>query len=88
MRYTRAMVTAALSGELEQADFVTDPHFGVQVPTSCPGVPSEILIPANTWDDKAAYEESARKLCQMFQQNFDEKYAHMPEEIITAGPKA
>ena len=88
LAYTRAMVTAALSGKLEQADFVTDPHFGVQVPTSCPGVPSEILIPANTWNDKAAYEESARKLCQMFQQNFDEKYAHMPEEIIAAGPKA
>ncbi len=88
LSYTRAMVTAALSGELENADFVTDPHFGVQVPTSCPGVPDEILLPANTWEDKGAYEESARKLCRMFQQNFSEKYAHMPEEIVAAGPKA
>ena len=88
LAYTRAMVTAALSGELEKAEFVVDPHFGVQVPTSCPGVPEEILIPANTWEDKNAYEESARKLCEMFQQNFSEKYAHMPEEIVAAGPKA
>ena len=88
LKYTRAMVTAALSGELEKAEFVTDPHFGVQVPTSCPNVPSDILIPVNTWEDKAAYEESAHKLVEMFQHNFSEKYAHMPEEIVAAGPTA
>ena len=88
LKYTRAMVTAALSGELEKAEFVTDPHFGVQVPTSCPNVPSDILIPVNTWEDKAAYEESARKLVEMFQHNFSEKYAHIPEEIVAAGPTA
>ena len=88
LKYTRAMVTAALSGELEKAEFATDPHFGVQVPTSCPNVPSDILIPVNTWEDKAAYEESARKLVEMFQHNFSEKYAHMPEEIVAAGPTA
>ena len=88
LKYTRAMVTAALSGELEKAEFVTDPYFNVQVPTSCEGVPSEILIPENTWEDKAAYDENAKKLVSMFQQNFSEKYAHMPEEIVAAGPKA
>ena len=45
LKYTRAMVTAALNGELEKAEFVTDPYFGVQVPTSCPGVPDEQMIP-------------------------------------------
>ena len=88
LKYTRAMVTAALSGELEKAEFVTDPYFNVQVPTSCESVPGEILIPENTWEDKAAYAENAKKLVSMFQQNFSEKYAHMPEEIVAAGPKA
>ena len=54
LSYTRAMVTAALNGELEKAEFVTDPYFGVAVPTSCPNVPEELMIPANTWKDKAA----------------------------------
>ena len=49
LKYTRAMVTAALNGELEKAEFVTDPYFGVQVPTSCPGVPDEQMIPAKQW---------------------------------------
>ena len=87
LAYTRAMVTAALTGEIEKAAFVTDPTFGVQVPTSIEGVPSELLIPANTWEDKAAYEASCRKLAANFVENF-KKYTHMSAEVVAAGPKA
>lgn len=87
LAYTRAMVTAALNGELEKGEFVTDPFFGVAVPTACEGVPSELLIPANTWEDKAAYEAKAKELAKSFVENF-KKYTHMSEEVVNAGPKA
>ena len=87
LKYTRAMVTAALTGEIEKAEFVTDPTFGVQVPTSIEGVPSELLIPANTWEDQAAYEASCRKLAASFVENF-KKYTRMSAEVVAAGPKA
>ena len=87
LSYTRAMVTAALNGSLEKAEFVTDPYFGVAVPTSCEGVPSELLIPANTWADKAAYEAKAHELAKSFVENF-KKYEHMAPEVVAAGPKA
>ncbi|MGI6005357.1 MAG: phosphoenolpyruvate carboxykinase (ATP) [Christensenellales bacterium] len=82
---TRAMVTAALNGELEKSEFVLDEIFNVLVPTSCPGVSSEVLQPINTWADKDAYRESAKKVAQMFVDNF-KKYTDMPQHIIDAGP--
>ena len=87
LAYTRAMITAALNGTLEQAEFVTDPIFGVSVPTTCEGVPSELMIPINTWEDKAAYEAKAKELAKSFVENF-KKYTHMSEEVVAAGPKA
>ena len=87
LAYTRAMITAALNGTLEKAEFVTDPYFGVAVPTTCEGVPSELMIPANTWEDKAAYEAKARELAKSFVENF-KKYTHMSPEVVAAGPKA
>ena len=87
LSYTRAMVTAALNGDIEKSEFVTDPTFGVQVPTSIPGVPSDLLIPANTWEDKAAYEAKAKELAKSFVENF-KKYTHMSAEVVAAGPKA
>ena len=87
LAYTRAMITAALNGTLEKAEFVTDPHFGVAVPTTCEGVPSELMIPANTWEDKAAYEAKAKELAKSFVENF-KKYTHMSPEVVAAGPKA
>ena len=86
LSYTRAMVTAALNGELEKAEFVTDPYFGVAVPTSCPNVPEELMIPANTWKDKAAYEAKAKELAKSFVENF-KKYNKMPADVVAAGPK-
>ena len=87
LRYTRAMVTAALTGAIEKADFVTDPTFGVQVPTAIEGVPSELLIPENTWADKKAYRAACRKLASSFVENF-KKYTRMSAEVVAAGPKA
>ena len=87
LSYTRAMVTAALNGDIEKSEFVTDPTFGVKVPTSIPGVPSELLITANTWEDKAAYEAKAKELAKSFVENF-KKYTHMSAEVVAAGPKA
>ena len=86
LAYTRAMVTAALNGDLEKGEFVKDPYFGVSVPTACEGVPADLLIPEKTWEDKAAYEAAAKKLAQMFRDNFT-KYTHMSEEIVAAGPR-
>lgn len=87
LRYTRAMVTAALTGAIEKADFVTDPTFGVQVPTAIEGVPSDLLIPENTWADKEAYRAACRKLASSFVENF-KKYTRMSAEVVAAGPKA
>jgi phosphoenolpyruvate carboxykinase (ATP) len=66
----------------------TDPTFGFEVPTECPEVPSEILIPKNTWDDPEAYDQQAQKLAGLFADHF-EKYEDMASpEIAAAGPTA
>ncbi len=67
---TRAMLAAAISGELEKAEFATDPIFGLSIPKSCPNVPNEVLQPRETWADKNAYDEKARALHAMFEENF------------------
>lgn len=87
LRYTRAMVSAALSGALDDVEYVLDPIFNVYIPRSCPEVPSEILDPRNVWTDKAAYEKAAHTLAEKFRDNF-KKYTDMPANIINAGPKA
>src|SRR5262245_30996200 len=68
--YTRAMIRAALSGALDDATYETDPMFNLSVPTACPGVPAEVLNPRNTWKDPSAYDEQARRLANMFAENF------------------
>jgi len=68
--YTRAMVNAALDGTLASLGSRPDPHFGVLVPTSCPGVPSEVLDPKQTWPDTAAYEAAANDVVSRFEENF------------------
>lgn len=86
LRYTRAMVSAALNGELEKADFVVDPYFGVAVPTTCPNVPDDLMIPEKTWEDKVAYDKKANELAASFVANF-KKYTNMADEVVAAGPK-
>lgn len=87
LAYTRAMVRAVLNGTLASVPMVEDPVFGVHVPESCPDVPSEILQPRNTWDDKEAYDAQAKKLAGMFVENFKQFEAEAPDEVKTAGPK-
>lgn len=86
--YTRAMVTAAIEGLLETVDYELDPVFNVHIPLSCPGVPSEVLKPRNTWQDKEAYDRQAGDLAKRFVKNFTKFSDNMPEEIIAAGPKS
>src|SRR5207244_532675 len=68
--HTRAMVYAALAGQLTGVPFRADPVFGVLVPESCPGVPAELLQPRRTWPDAAAYDARARHLAGLFAKNF------------------
>lgn len=85
LTYTRAMVRAALTDGLTDIEFYNDGIFNLEIPISCPGVPSEILEPRNTWSDKRKYDSSARKLARLFVKNF-EKFGKMPKEIQKAGP--
>ena len=86
LRYTRAMVTAALNGELDKVEYKHNELFNVDVPTSCPNVPSEILDPKSTWADKEAYDKTAKGLAAKFVENF-KKYDKMPANIVNAGPR-
>jgi phosphoenolpyruvate carboxykinase (ATP) len=86
---TRALVEAALSGELEDAEFRTDEVFGFEVPVHVPGVEDALLTPRETWRDQDAYDRKARELAGMFRQNFEQKFAaDAPAEVTAAGPQA
>ena len=87
IQYTRAMLSAALTGKLDDVEYVKDPFFNLNVPVSCDGVPAEVLNPRSTWEDKNAYDETAKKLANMFIENFKEFEEGTAEEIIAAGPK-
>lgn len=87
LSYTRAMVTAAMEGRLAEVSYQLDPVFNVYVPESCPGVPAEILMPRNTWNDKAAYDRKAQELARLFVENFSSFTSNISKEIIAAGPK-
>ncbi len=84
--HTRGMIHAALGGKLDRSAMEKDPIFDLWRPTSVPGVPDEILNPRNTWSDPAAYDEQAKKLAGMFQENF-EKFATVNSGIRDAGPQ-
>lgn len=86
LKVTRALVNAALDGQLDEIEFVTEPVFGLHIPVSCPGVPAEILNPRNAWNDKAAYDRTAAELAARFHANF--KQFDVSDEIRAAGPVA
>ncbi len=73
---TRAMVNAALSGELDNVEFVSDNLFHLEIPKTCPGVPENILFPINTWEDKEGFKKAAEKLAQKFSDQFDKAYGN------------
>lgn len=85
--YTRAMINAALGGQLDTVEYSVDPVFGLKIPNYCPGVPAELLFPRNTWENPESYDEQAVKLAKMFQQNFSQYSGELSEELIVAGPK-
>ena len=70
LAYTRAMLTAALAGQLNNVEYTIDPVFGLAIPTTCPNVPDEVLVPRKTWADKAGYDTKAQELHAMFEANY------------------
>jgi len=88
LSFTRAMLTAALNGELDNVEYVKDPIFGIEVPTTCPNVPDEMLNARNTWADKEAYDKKANHLAELFVNNFKQYASGVSEEILSAAPKA
>jgi phosphoenolpyruvate carboxykinase (ATP) len=87
LSYTRAMITAALEGKLNKVDFRPDPVFGMEIPVECPGVPSEILDPRSTWEDKTAYDQKAKFLADLFIKNFEKYKDGVSAEVLAAAPK-
>jgi phosphoenolpyruvate carboxykinase (ATP) len=87
IRVTRRLLTAALDGSLSRADFRRDPYFGFAVPTSVPGVEPHILYPVKTWQDKAAFAETAKRLVSMFEANFKRFEAHVDADVKAAAPQ-
>lgn len=88
LKYTRAMIAAALNGALDKVEFTELPIFGLQMPTTCPNVPDEVLNPRNTWKDKAAYDAKAQSLANSFVKNFEKYRDKANEEILAAAPEA
>ena len=87
LAYTRAMITAALEGKLDNVEYEEHPVFGMMMPKECPNVPSAILNPRNTWADKNAYDEKAVSLGKQFVKNFEKYAAGVSDEILAAAPK-
>ncbi len=87
LKYTRAIIDAIHSGTLANAPTAEDPLFGFAVPTACPEVPAEILQPRNTWADKAAYDEKAKKVATLFRDNFKKYESQASAEVRAGGPK-
>jgi phosphoenolpyruvate carboxykinase (ATP) len=86
IKFTRAMLTAALEGKLDNVEYTKDPFFNLMIPISCPEVPAEVLNPKNTWADKNSYDAQAKKLANMFIENFKEYLEGTSEGIKMAGP--
>ncbi len=86
--YTRAMVRAAVGGQLAQTATTVHPTFGLAIPAACPDVPPEVLDPKSTWADQAAYETTARELSARFENNFKQFEPYVSDQVIAAGIRA
>ena len=86
LSYTRAMITAALNGQLDNVDYKKHDVFGLNMPTSCPNVPTEVLNPKNTWKDSYAYDIKANHLADQFNRNFEKFAEYANDEILKAAP--
>ena len=87
LSYTRAMITAVLEGKMETPKYETHPVFGMEMPLECPGVPSEVLNPRNTWPDSSAYDYKCKALANQFLANFEKYASGVSAEILAAAPK-
>ncbi|MCY1702200.1 phosphoenolpyruvate carboxykinase (ATP) [Deinococcus sp. SL84] len=87
IRHTRAMINAALDGQLDDVEFETEPFFGLSIPKEVPGVPAEVLNPREAWADKAAYDETAKKLAGMFRENFKRFEEGVRPEVTASMPE-
>ncbi|MDE3091474.1 MAG: phosphoenolpyruvate carboxykinase (ATP), partial [Chloroflexota bacterium] len=87
IQHTRALLNAALSGELLNVEYVTDPIFGFQVPKNCDGVPASVLDPASSWHNKDVYLTKYRQLASRFIDNFKKFESQCPPEVVKAGPR-
>lgn len=87
LRYTRAMITAAMNGQLDHGAFTEHEIFGLMMPDTCPEVPSEVLHPRNTWSDKGEYDKTANDLAKKFNDNFKKFAEYANDEILTGAPK-
>ena len=87
IKYTRALLNAALTGKLDNVQYRHDPVFGYEVPTSCPEVPAEVLDPASSWKDRSEHEAKYKQLAQKFIDNFAKYADQTPKEVTEAGPK-
>ncbi|MEM1359049.1 MAG: phosphoenolpyruvate carboxykinase (ATP) [Bacteroidota bacterium] len=86
LTYTRAMIKAALNGELNEVPYVDDPNFGLAVPQKCPDVPNALLNPRDTWRNEEEYDVAARKLAELFADNFKVYAPAAAPEVLAAGP--
>jgi phosphoenolpyruvate carboxykinase (ATP) len=84
---TRALLSAALSGELVGVEYRTDELFGFEIPVNVPGVEAKLLDPRATWRDPAAYDRQAKELAQLFRANFEKFTADASPEVAAAGPR-
>lgn len=87
LKYTRAMITAAMQGKLDAVEYTEHPVFGLAMPNECEGAPSELLHPRETWADKAKYDATANKLAASFVANFEKYEDNANDEIMAAAPK-
>lgn len=87
LKHTRAMITAAMQGALNDVEYEAHPVFGVLMPKSCPNVPENILNPRNTWEDKDQYDQKANELANLFIKNFSQYASEASQEILDAAPK-
>ncbi|HBE67666.1 MAG TPA: phosphoenolpyruvate carboxykinase (ATP) [Planctomycetaceae bacterium] len=86
LKYTRAILDAIHAGDLSQAPTRTEPYFGLNVVTDCPGVPSELLSPRGTWSDPDAYDTAAENLAELFSENIGSYAEGIPAAVLAAGP--
>ena len=84
---TRALLRAALAGELDDVEYREDPIFGLRVPVEVPGVDPKLLDPRSTWRDPDEYDRKARALARMFRDNFEQFVADAGADVAAAGPR-